>query len=509
VVKEAESEDDVQQWFEQHSYVQVNERTQQKTYRRAGQSALWEVLRAQFLDARDSILGAVLTHFVALYATADARLGLLGGGAGLWDPMSDVPSNPLQVLYADESLEHRLSDICNEAFRVPLTLSRIPGSPINLHVGATEFEASIEPDPRYIQAIREMPPLAAQGDGMRSFMGLMLATVSAAYPLMLLDEPEAFLHPPQARLLGRKLAEEAVGKSQVVTATHDADFLSGTLDVVGAEVAVVRLTRRENINKVSTLAPEQLRKMWADPILRYSNILDGLFHRGVIVSESDADSRYYGAVLDASRTRENLPPHDLLLTQCGGKPRFPVVVRALRAVGVPAVVVADFDLLREEGDIRRVVEAFDEPCDRFRDDWRVVDAHVRTRERNVSADYVREEVTKVLAGAGNNLTRDETERIRTVTKVEDGWTAVKQTGLAGLPPGEATSRCQRLLEELRRIGVFVVPIGELEGWHPEVGNHGPAWVVDVLVKGLHDREGTPSRDFVRDISEYLEAKAVE
>jgi hypothetical protein len=508
VVKEAESHEELQEWFEQHSYVQVSEVTQQKTYRRAGQSAVWEMLEAQFFDARDSVLGATLTPFVALYAAAEGRLGLLGGGTGLWDPMSDVPSNPFQILYADPALERRLSDICYEAFRVPLTLSRIPGSTINLHMGVTEFEPALNPDPRYMEAIREMPLLAGQGDGMRSFMGLMLATVTAAYPLILLDEPEAFLHPPQVRLLGRKLAEEAVGKAQVVTATHDADFLSGMLDIPEVEVAVVRLTRRESINKVSFLAPQQLRDMWADPILRYSNILDALFHRGAIVSESDADSRYYGAVLDASRAREGLPAHDLLLTQCGSKNRFAVVVRALKAVDVPAVVVADFDVLREEGDIRRIVEAFGEQWDRFRDDWRVVDAQVRTRERNVSTGYVREEVTRVLDAAGNNLTRGESEQIRAVTKVEDGWALPKQRGVAGVPLGEATSRCNRLLEGLRSIGIFVVPVGELESWHPEVGNHGPAWVVDVLVQGLHNREDTPSRNFVSDIAEYLDAKAV-
>jgi hypothetical protein len=360
-----------------------------------------------------------------------------------------------------------------------------------------------------MQAIREMPLLAGQGDGMRSFMGLMLSIVTAAYPLILLDEPEAFLHPPQVRLLGRKLAQEAVGKAQVVAATHDADFLAGMLDISQAQVGVVRLTRRGNVNLVSFLAPQQLREMWADPILRYSNVLDGLFHRGVIVSESDADSRYYGAVLDAYRARQGLPAHDLLLTQCGSKSRFDVVVDSLRAVDVPAVVVADFDILRVESDIRRVVEAFGQDWSHFRDDWTVVDAQVRASERNVSTDYAKEELAKVFESAGNNLTRAESERIRAVTKVEQGWTMPKQKGLAGVPAGEATSRAQRLLDGLRGIGVFVVPVGELEGWHREVGNHGPAWVVEVLAQGLHDREDTPSRDFVRDVSDFLEAKASE
>ena len=44
-----------------------------------------------------------------------------------------------------------------------------------------------------------------------SFMGLMVAVITANFPLIIVDEPEAFLHPPQARLLGRKLATNAPG----------------------------------------------------------------------------------------------------------------------------------------------------------------------------------------------------------------------------------------------------------------------------------------------------------
>jgi hypothetical protein len=411
------------------------------------------------------------------------------------------------MLYADRGLERKLSDICFEAFGVPLTLARIPGSQINLHVGATEFEDSIDPDPRYMQAIREMPLLQEQGDGMRSFMGLMLAIVAAAYPVILLDEPEAFLHPPQARLLGRKLAEESVGRAQVIAATHDSDFLSGALDVAGASVSVVRLTRKGNVNRTSSLAPKQLREMWNDPILRYSNILDGLFHRGVIVCESDSDTRYYGAVLDAARTGAGKPPHDLLLTQCGGKHRMPVVLRALKAVNVPAAAVADFDVLREEALLRRLVEAAGGDWASFADDWRVVEAQVRAKERAVSTDYVREQVANVLDAADATLSRGEVARIREVTKIEDGWSTTKESGVGGLPQGDATARGTDLLDHLSEIGIFVVPVGELERWHTKIGGHGPSWVVDVLVARLHEREDAPSRPFIESVASYLEGEA--
>jgi predicted ATP-dependent endonuclease of OLD family len=108
----------------------------------------------------------------------------------------------------------------------------------------------------------------------------MLAVRTAQYPIVLVDEPEAFLHPPQARLLGRKLATEGATGTQIVGATHDSDVLQGILDAQDVPVGVVRLVRDGNVNRASVLAPDDLRQIWRDPLLRYSNVLEGLFTAG-------------------------------------------------------------------------------------------------------------------------------------------------------------------------------------------------------------------------------------
>jgi AAA domain, putative AbiEii toxin, Type IV TA system len=190
-------------------------------------------------------LGSTLTQFLVLQSGAGDRLGLLGGGTGMWDSMNDTPSNALQVLYADPDLEARFSATCIEAFREPVTLSRAPGTPISLYLGQTSESPVLEgvlPNPAYIDELRRLPTLANQGDGIRSFMGLMLALMTAQYPIILVDEPEAFLHPPQARQLGRKIAAEATDRAQVILATHSTDVLIGLLDDPAASLTVVRMT---------------------------------------------------------------------------------------------------------------------------------------------------------------------------------------------------------------------------------------------------------------------------
>lgn len=110
--------------------------------------------------------------------------------------------------------------------------------------------------------------------------------------ISLVDEPEAFLHPPQARLLGRLLGAERADYLQLFVATHSADFLRGALDSNDQNIRIIRLRREGEVNKVTELTPDDLRRSWADPTLRYSNVLDGVFHEQVVVCEADGDCRF-------------------------------------------------------------------------------------------------------------------------------------------------------------------------------------------------------------------------
>jgi hypothetical protein len=58
----------------------------------------------------------------------------------------------------------------------------------------------------YLRDLAEVPLLHQSGDGIRSFAGTLVAATCGAHPLLLIDEPEAFLHPPQARRLSRAIA---------------------------------------------------------------------------------------------------------------------------------------------------------------------------------------------------------------------------------------------------------------------------------------------------------------
>jgi hypothetical protein len=490
--KKVGDSDDATAWLNDHAYsedrggVRVHKRTYVDWQPQHQLVAQW--------DAGPPFGG--LTTLLCLLAQADQRLNL-AQSVGHYDVLNDKPTQPLQVLYENGELERRLSGDSEEAFRVGLTLNRFGGSNIHLHFGQTDVPVTVPPSDEYLDALRSLPMVSDQGDGVRSFVGLMLATVTAYFPILLMDEPEAFLHPPQANLLGRKLATQMPERTQVVIATHSIDVLEGVLADPAVDVTVGRLTREGTTNPLAILEPAEVRRLWSDPLLRYSNVLQGLFHQGVVVCEGDADCRFYSAVLDAVREERDEPPHELLFTHCGGKDRIPMVVRSLRAVQVPVVVIADLDVLRDEQPLRAMVEALGGDAQEVEGARRQVAAAITASERNPTRHYVREETLAVIDASNEaRLEPGEMERIRAITRVEDGWRAVKESGLPAIPRGQASEACDLLLEQLRGIGIFVVPVGELEGWVRDIGRKGPRWVSDVLQQRRHIVDADDVRAFV-------------
>ena len=49
-----------------------------------------------------------------------------------------------------------------------------------------------------------------------------------------------------------------------------------------------------------------------------------------------------------------------------------------------------------------------------------------------------------------------------------------------MPAGDATLAFKNMNNVLKAVGIFIVPVGELECFVKEVGGHGPEWTNSVL-----------------------------
>ncbi len=449
----------------------------------------------------DNVLGGLARWFCHLLS-ADERLQICNppGNIAL---ARDNPSHPIHFLLRDDKLESRLSSKFRKAFGVDLVVHRNAGSQVPLHIGerptptADEDRASVS----YIERLEKLPTLHTQGDGMRSFAGVLLATSVGRESIMLIDEPEAFLHPPQARLLGTTLVQDRNKERQMFIATHSTDILRGVLDTESPDVRVIRIRRSGSTNTVRLLSNERIKELWGDPLLRYSNILDGLFHESVVVCEADADCRFYSAILDATMAgnTDDAKRPDLMFTHCGGKARLPVVIRALREVDVPVRAVADFDVLSEEEPLKTIAEALGIDWAKIQPDWRLVKNAVDSKKPDLSTDEVRKEIGELLSAVTTTIFPLRTKAdIQTVLKRTSPWAHAKLVGKAFVPSGDPSKACERLLSNLRAGGLHVVEVGELEGYVRTEGGHGPKWVNAVLTRELAtDPELEAARKFVQ------------
>ncbi|MCO5108435.1 MAG: AAA family ATPase [Burkholderiaceae bacterium] len=442
-----------------------------------------------------------LTRFFCHFLSAESRL-TAAAPAPMIDFLSDPLSHPIHYLYHDAKLEKRLSDQFRKAFGVGLVLNRLAGKQLPLHVGdAPELPKEGNRLGEHARQLLELPPLHLQGDGMRSFAGVLLQTSVGQESVLLVDEPEAFLHPPQARQLGKMLVADKPDTRQLFVATHSGDVVRGVLDAGASNVRVVRLQRDGDINRARQLENDKIAELWNDPLLRYSNILDGLFHERVVVCEGDADARFYSAVADSIAEAEdpNGRRPDAMFVHCGGKDRCALVVRALREVDVPIAVAVDFDVLNAERPLRDIVEAAGGDWSLIASDLALVRSAIESKKAELNAKEVREEIEKVLAGMSDGAFPKEAKTaIQALFRRSSPWAIAKDTGKYFVPSGDPTQAFARLAQALRNIGIHVVEVGELEKFVPSVGMHGPKWVNHALKKDLkNDPELGPARDFVR------------
>ncbi len=388
-------------------------------------------------------------------------------------------SKPQQLMYDSEALTERVSELFKRAFNKELFFDyrSIPDIPVYVGNLANRETYPDRVSDKYVQEVRKNPRLDKQGDGMRSYAGILFEVIAVEHDITLLDEPEAFLHPPQMRRLGETLAEETL--NQVFVATHSSDILRGFLNGTNGRVRIIRLQREGDFNNATMTSPERLNELWEQPELRYSNALDGIFHEEVLICEDDSDCRLYNSIADhLSREFPDKVWPDTAYVPCGGKAAIPKITQALMEIGVPVKIVSDLDLLNDGVMLRGVIESLGGNWADFETHWRQLDAAVRDGVKPLSNSEVFTEIKRIMdEHEGDGLPKSE---IQNVLKQTSPWAMVKKHGKSVIPRGDAQATFALLDGKLRALGVFLVAVGEAENFCPDVGLHGPRFVAKLF-----------------------------
>lgn len=278
---------------------------------------------------------------------------------------------------------------------------------------------------------------ATFGDGLRTFMGLVLSIFPFEHKLVVIDEPELHLHPPLTRRLAQELVIDIQRRNgQLLIATHSPDFVAGCIATTN-DITMVRLTHSKFSARSTAriIRKSQLEPFVTDRVVRNTDALSGIFHETTVVVEGVLDkiaySEFNRCLEMEGRGREIRDPHFVSAGSCA---QVLNVANVLLQTGTPTAAVLDFDVLFSDSIQwnESILNQIEVPSSDQNDLMNLID-----------------EVKRLLHVKVSGLEKKEAKA------------TVKQNGL-NLLDGSARSDGETLLHLLAKSGVFIVADGEVE-----------------------------------------------
>jgi predicted ATPase len=423
-----------------------------------------------------------------------------------YDLETEGPTHALQEFFRRRlEVQPQLRQAFAEAFDRDIALDWTAMKRWYLKVGSTfgDLSESLE---ELKQQLRVGQRLKEQGDGYQSFTGILMAAIVFPDRPLLLDEPEAFLHPKQARVLGRLLGRLSIDRSaQIIVSTHSSAFIWGVLS--GNDNAnVLRLNRTADTTRYTQVPASTVTALTRTPLLSSQPVLDALFHQGVVVCEGDPDRAVYQFV--AHRVLSGNGGEDLLFIHTNGKGAAHTPVELLKGAGAPVAVIVDVDILNASGPLDKIVKA-------------LTGAEIAVELEEQRAEIGKwvlqmpedQFLKKLLDGVNAWITsshvdaRSSRKRLESTLKATTSkWEIVKEAGISYFT-GDQLAAVESLIADLAKIGVFVVPCGELEQWIDVGVSKGKEWNRKALEKLQTEDCPTELVAFVQRVIHFLSPPA--
>lgn len=337
------------------------------------------------------------------------------------------PQNILSHLFQNDVDRKKVRELVKDAFGVTFVIDPTHLGTMRIRLSRDEplaDEQSLNDAARkyYKRAVH----IKDASDGVQAFTGIVTAVLSGEFHTILIDEPEAFLHPPLARKLGNNLAKIATERSaSLLASTHSSDFLMGCVQA-SKDVRVVRLEYTDGKSQGRMVDPQELEKLFKNPLMRSANAISGLFYDGVVVTESDNDRAFYSEIYHRLASINKDYP-SILFINAQNKQTIKNIIGPLRKFGVPAAAIPDIDIFKDGG--------------RTWIDW-------------LTSSHIPDALHSGFA----------TQRATIKDRFDTTGKDMKADGGVNILPSTDKQAAEQLLQTLAEYGVFVVPYGELEQW---------------------------------------------
>lgn len=363
-----------------------------------------------------------------------------------------------------------------------------------------EIDKSVSADTREARCLLEsLENLNDQGDGIRSAVAILASLITTTHSLYLIDEPETFLHPPQARILGRNIVDLSQNK-QCFISTHNIDLLRGMLEKNYARIKIIKINRTDNVNEFYVLDNDSIKVVSDDKNLKYSNILNGLFYSTVVLCENESDCKFYSALLEKI---DNDCYQNTLFCAVGGKDQFKIIIPLLNKLKINFLVIADLDLINNRDKLKDLINSietnkYNQISSIHNDFLNLFES--KTDDQVKKQSEIKEEILSFITDTP--YMSDETaSKIRQVLKNISHLKLLKNCGKSCLPAGECVQKYNQIINFLNKSNIFVVECGEIERFITEIDGHGSLWVEEVFKKypTLDEPEYSNAKDFIKKV----------
>lgn len=373
------------------------------------------------------------------------------------------PQNSLQALFRDDKKRCEVRHILEKSFGIFFTIDPTHLGQLRIRLSQRPPVDDIEERGIHGEAVRfhSAAQLIDQAsDGVKAFTGIITEVIAGDPKILLIDEPEAFLHPSLSTNLGYEVSRAATSSDKrVFVSTHSPAFVMGCIQS-GTPINIVRLTYRAGVATARVLPSKDILELMRNPLLRSTGVLSGLFYEFVVVTESDADRAFYQEVNERLlRFKHEWGIPNCLFINAQNKQTVQTIIRPLRQLGIPTAGIVDIDILKDNGA-----------------NW-----------------------TNLLSSANlPAISRDSLATMRAAIKkaMDSTGKDMKRAGGIDILPVSDKEAALNLLNQLGQYGIFVIPNGELESWLKQLNasGHGPAWLIDIFEKMGEDPD---SPDFLK------------
>lgn len=428
---------------------------------------------------------------------------------GLIDFQEQPPQQDLHALYLDDDAREGLFDEMLNSFDKAVWPDSSRGNTMCIRVSDEGLLPTAEDrlSPKIMSTYRT---IESEGDGLKSYVATCVALLLGRRPICIIDEPEMCLHPPQARNLGKFIGRYGTStETATFVATHSSEILRGAIQT-GQDIQIVRLTKK-NGSFVGHLVPSGvLAEAVKKPTVRAESVLDGIFAQSVLIVEADGDRLVYQSVLDTLVDEFRVDVH---FTTVGGVGGIGDTCNLYRTLNIPIGVIADLDLINDPERLKRILEEMTtkENALSLSNNARLILNDIRKSPPQISIQEFSEKI-KLLNHVPENWDSDQDVEIsKSLIKLArqlDRMRKLKSGGISEMGD-PIKSKLEHLVNELCKVGIFLVPVGELEGWlrDEEINvskKNKWAWAnaasIQVHNKGPSDGD---IWDFMRDVANYL------